>query len=119
MALLETYAPDNLIADNNQPIHKGTGTIASGEGKLKRGSVLTKNSNGKYVITASTLRVGGYLPEAVLAEDTDATSADAVADIYTSGDMKKSALIVAEHHTLDDADISDLKRNGIYVKAGL
>lgn len=119
MALLETYAPDNLIADNNQPIHKGTVTVASGEGELKRGSVLSKNSSGKYVITASTLRVGGYLPEVVLADDVDATSADAVADVYTSGDVKESALIVDKNHTLDADDIADLKKNGIYVKAGL
>lgn len=116
---VENYTPDNLIADNAQPIHKGTVTVKSGEGELKRGSVLTKDSSGKYVITASTLRVGGYLPEVVLAADVDATSADTVGEVYTSGDLKEEALIVDEHHTLSDDDKADLKRNGIYVKAGL
>ena len=117
--LVETYKPDNLIADNNQPLHTGTVTVKSGEGELERGSVLSREQNNKFVITASTLRVGGYLPEVILAEDVDATSADAVAEVYTSGDFKEEALKVAAHHTLDEADKADLKKNGIYVKAGL
>lgn len=117
--LVETYKPDNLIADNNQPLHVGTVTVASGEGELKRGSVLTRNGSDKFVITASTLRVGGFLPEVILAEDIDATSADTVAEAYTSGDFKEDALIVDEHHTLSDADKADLKKNGIYIKAGM
>ena len=117
--LIETYKPDNLIADNNQPLHVGTVSVASGEGELERGSVLTRNGSDKFVITSSTLRVGGYLPEAILAEDVDATSADTVAEVYTSGDFKKEALIVDEHHTLDEADLLDLKKNGIYVKSGM
>jgi len=117
--IVENYIPDNLIADSNQPIHTGTVTVKSGEGELKRGSVLSREQNNKFVITASTLRVGGYLPEVVLAEDVDATSADTVAEVYTSGDFKKEALKVAEHHTLDEADLLDLKKNGIYVKAGM
>jgi len=117
--LVETYKPDNLIADNAQPIHKGTVTVASGEGELKRGSVLTRNGSDKFVITASTLRVGGYLPEVVLAEDVNATDADTVADVYTSGDLKEDALIVAAGYSLSDADKADLKKNGIYVKAGM
>jgi len=117
--LIEAYTPDNLIADNNQPIHKGTVTVKSGEGELKRGSVLTKDSSDKFVITASTMRVGGYFPEVVLAEDVDATSADAVAEVFTSGDVKESALKVAAGYALSDADKADLKKNGIYVKAGM
>lgn len=119
MALIETYTPDNLIADNNQPIHVGTVTIASGQGKLERGSVLTRNGSDKFVITASTLRAGGYYPEVILKEDADATSADTVAEAYTSGDFKEEALIVDENHTLTEADKADLKKNGIYIKAGL
>ena len=117
--IVETYVADNLIADNNQPLHVGTVTVASGEGELKRGTVMTRNGSDKFVITASTLRTGGYFPEVILADDVDATSADTVARAYTSGDFKEESLIVDEHYTLSDADKADLKKNGIYVKAGL
>ena len=38
MALLETYKPDELIADDKHTVATGTVTVASGEGVVKRGT---------------------------------------------------------------------------------
>lgn len=115
MALIETYTPDNLIADNNHALATGTVTVKSGEGKLNRGSVLMRDTNNKFVLADTSAGTA----EVILAEDIDATSADTVANVYVSGDFKTGALIVASGYTLAEADIVALKNAGIYLKAGL
>lgn len=116
--IVENYIPDNLIADNNHALAAGTVTVKSGEGELKRGSLLKRDPSNNKFILASTLPVGG-IAEAVLAVDVDATSADAVADVYISGDIKEDALIKAEGYTLTEEDRVNLKNAGIYLKAGM
>ncbi len=111
MALLDTYKSDNLIATNVHPLSAQTVTVASGEGQLKRGTVLSRNSSDKFQIcgTSSTT------PEVILAADVDATSADAVAEVYNSGDFNGNELIVKNAYTLTSGDIADLKKAGIYI----
>ncbi len=116
--LVEKYNPDNLIAENNHALAVGTVTVKSGEGELKRGSLLKRDpSNNKFVL-ASTLPVGG-IAETVLAADVDATDADAAASAYISGDIKEDALIAAEGYSITEEDRVNLKNAGIYLKAGM
>lgn len=109
--LEQKYSGDNLIAGNTHPLSAQTVTIKSGEGKLKRGSVLMRDANGKYVLADTSAGTA----EVILAADVDATSADTVAEVYCSGDFNETALIVADGYTLTDADRLALKGVGIYV----
>ncbi len=118
MALVETYTPDNLIAENNHALAAGTVTVASGEGQLERGSLLKRDPSTNKFVLASILPVGG-VAETILAVDVDATSADAVADAYVSGDFKEDALKVSDGYTITEDDRVNLKNAGIYLKAGL
>lgn len=115
MALVETAVMDNIIATNAHPLTAQTVTVASGEGELKRGTILARNASNKFQIagTASTT------PEVILAADVDATEADAVAEVYNSGDFFTQNLIVKSQYTLTEADILALKNAGIYLVSGI
>ena len=110
--LEQAYAGDNLIAGNAHPLTGQTVTVKSGEGKLERGSVLMRDTNGKYVLADTSAGTA----EVILAADVDATSADTVAEVYNSGEFSESALKVASGYTLTDADRVNLKNAGVYIE---
>ena len=112
---VERFTPDNLIADDKHTLATGTVTVKSGEGALKRGSVLMRDANDKFVLADTSAGTA----EVILADDVDATSADTVANVYVSGDFKAESLIVASGYTLAEADKVALKNAGIYIVAGL
>ncbi len=117
MAVIETAVADNLIASNAHPITIQTGVVASGEGKLARGTVLMRKSNGKYVAAGESgspaVKYGTC--EVILAKDIDATSADTVAELYNSGEFNARELAVSAGYTLDTDDVAALKNAGIYL----
>lgn len=119
MSLVENYTPDNLIAENIHPLATGTVTVLSGEGKLSRGSVLMRNSNNKFVLADEDSGTPLGTAEVILADEVDATSADAVANVYISGDFNTDALIVASGYTLSEADRVSLKNAGVYLVNGV
>ena len=108
MALLDTFTPDNLIADNTHALAGGTVVVKSGEGELKRGSVLMRDANDEFVLADTSAGTA----EVILAADVDATDAAAVAEVYVSGDFNASALILAEGYTLTEADFGRLLYSG-------
>ena len=72
---------------------------------FKRGAVLSK-ANNKYKLCSSA-------PEAILAEDVDATSEDKQAVVYLTGEFNLSALTAGvDVSTL----IDDLRAKSIFVK---
>lgn len=80
MALLETatVTSDFLKVEAEGYRSRSTGLLASGQGKLKPGTVLGKlTSGGKYVVAANTGSDGSESAVAILAFAADATSADA------------------------------------------
>ncbi|MGE4536319.1 MAG: head decoration protein [Desulfovibrio sp.] len=98
---LGTFSPDNLIAGDAK-IVTAAGTIASGAGALVRGTVLGKiTASGKYLKAIGTAEDGSQTPDAILAEDADATSADALSVVYLSGQFAESALTLDASLTLD------------------
>lgn len=122
----ETLAADNLLAACSYPLIYQTGTIKSGAGKLKRGTVVgtgittpanpdatpptpeVLDTSGKLVIAPR-----GDLAFGVLAEDVDATSADVKASIIICGAVQASELTVVSGSTA--ADFFDgLRRIGIF-----
>ena len=100
MAAIGTITPDNLIA-GDFPRVTAWAVIASGAGVLVRGTVLGQiTASGKCVAVLSTLSNGAQTPYAVLAEDADATSADAQAPIYLTGEFDQNQLVFGGTDTI-------------------
>lgn len=97
--------PDKLIASAKLRHMTQSITVVSGQGVLKRGTVIA--SNGKIMAS-------GLTPHGILCDDVDATSASVVAEVYVTGCFHKQALIVADGYTLSAADIKTLRDGGIF-----
>lgn len=94
---------DNLIAGEFPRVSV---LLTISNGKFKRGTILGKKEDGKYTISASA-------PEAILAEDVDASTEDKQAVAYLTGEFNKSALKAnAEIDTL----VAKLRAKSIFVK---
>ncbi len=107
-----TYTPDALVAGNAHLLVARTVTIASGQ-NLKRGAVIGKiTTGGKYQLSLSAASDGSQVPDLILAEDCDATGADAKALAYSRGDFNANALTLGTAHTV--ASITEgLRAKGI------
>lgn len=95
-------SPDNLIAGPSDVIAVEV-TIASGAGKLSRGSVLGKiTATGLCKIVNSAGNDDGTkIAYAILAEDVDATSSDVVSSAYVAGEFAEGALTFGGSDTAD------------------
>ncbi|MBQ7564605.1 MAG: head decoration protein [Lachnospiraceae bacterium] len=113
--LIETFKGDNLIAGNAHTVTGQTVTVKSGEGELKRGSVLMRDADDKFVLADTSAGTA----EVILAADVDATEADTVAEVFATGDFNANALIVADGYTLTEADLVSLKNAGIYISVAV
>jgi hypothetical protein len=106
-----TYDP--LLSDGTRIVSR-MGTVASGIGKLYRGTILK-------VVPATgvtTVPVAAADCNCVLAENIDATSATVAALLYMSGKMKADAVIWPG--ALPHADVADALRNwGILLESVL
>lgn len=116
--------PDNLFAGNSISAFTVSGTVKSGEGALKRGTVLAMSSGtagtGKLVILGTTAASSETLTAyGILCDDVDATSADAVAELYVTGQFNKNALIVKSGYTIAAADIAALRDGGIFIETAI
>ncbi|MBU1080914.1 MAG: head decoration protein [Spirochaetes bacterium] len=97
----ETYVPDNLGPVGSFPVITDSVTILTGQGILTRGTVLGKiTASGKYIKSLSGASDGSQTPACILAETVDATSADAPAVVYLSGEFSGAALILGTAHTI-------------------
>ena len=112
MEHLGGFTPDNLIAGNDINLFSGTGVFASGGGVLLRGTVLGINADGKLGVLGGS----GLTAYAILCDNTDATGADTVAEIYLTGQFNRHALHVAEGYTMTTADETALRNGGIYLE---
>lgn len=112
---------DNLIANIDVPTKTQTVTIKSGSGALQRGTVLAMSSGtagtGKCVIlgtgaaSSETLTAFG-----ILCDNVDATSSDAIAEVYVTGCFNKAALAVKSAYTITADDIKALRDGGIFLE---
>lgn len=116
-------APEFLFASSRYPVSKVLMPVASGQGKLKRGTALALNTAGKCVIlgTKETVSEKQVLAEAayILAEDVDAKDADVTAEVYRSGHFIKNALVVKEDYSMTDADVEAFRKAGIMLDNGI
>ena len=95
------YKPCNLIAGEYLRIERII-TIASGSA-LTKGSVLGRvTASGKFILSESDATDGSETPDAILAEDVDASAEDKQAVVYFSGEFNENALTLGGSFTLDD-----------------
>jgi len=111
----ETY-PDRLV------IEAGIArvvTIASGAGKLRRGSVIGKvTASRKFLLAKKAAADGSAVPEMILADDVDATSGDVQAVAYLTGKYNSNAIHLDE--SLSVIDVSDAFRTkSLFLDASL
>ncbi len=106
-------APDRLIA-GEFPLKTEQITLISGQ-DLSRGAVLGKiTSGGKYNLSLSAAGDGSQTPDAILAQDTDASGADVATIAYFRGEFNDDELTVGTGHTV--ASIKEgLRAKGIWL----
>ena len=107
--------PEFLFASSKYPVSNVLMPIASGQGVLKRGTALALNADGKCVILGTADAKAAY----ILAEDIDATDAEAMATVYRTGHFIKNALIVKADYTMTDADVEEFRKVGIILDNGI
>lgn len=109
-----TCTPDNLIAGEYPRVERVV-TIAN-SAALTKGAVLGKiTASGKYQLSASAAGDGSETPDAILAEDADASAADVEAVVYFSGEFNESALSLGTGHTVDGVR-AGLRDKNIYLR---
>jgi hypothetical protein len=112
-----SYMPDNLIA-GDFPIRTRKVTLVTGQ-NLARGALLgVITASGKYTLSASAAADGSQTPNAILAEDVDASAGDKDAIVYIAGDFNANTLTYGAGHTA--ASVRDELRNlSIYLHTPL
>ena len=114
---METNTIDSLVAGEGL-IHKSV-TVAAGE-VLERGAVLGKvTADGTYKLAKAGAGDGSEVPNAILAEDVDATAgAVSNVNVIIRGEVNDKALILDSSLALSDIE-EGLREKGIYIKSGL
>ena len=109
------YKPCNLLAGEYPRIERII-TIASGS-NLAKGAVLGRiTSSGKFVLSASGESDGSETPDAILAEDVDASAEDKQAVVYFSGEFNENALELGTGHTLESIR-AGLRSKSIFLRS--
>lgn len=111
--LIGEYKPDGLIYDSAYPLTTKSVRIRAGQGKLLRGTVLCYSDgtggDSKYVaISTAALENETLIPDCILADDTDATSA-VVSEAYRTGHFASNKVI----GTITEKQARTLAQNGI------
>lgn len=95
----ETYTPDGLVAGNAHLLVGRKVTILSGQ-NIVRGTLLGKiTTGGKYIKSLSGAADGSETPDAILAEDVDASAGDKEGLVYMRGDFVEEAVTFGTAHT--------------------
>lgn len=109
------YKPCNLLAGEYPRIERII-TIASGSA-LTKGSVLGRiTASGKFVLSESDATDGSETPDAILAEDVDASAEDKQSVVYFSGEFNENALTLGGSFTLDDIR-AGLRSKSIFLRS--
>ena len=108
-----TFNLDGLLIGEH-PVTSRQITLLTGQ-NLARGAVLGKiTATGKYILSLSAAVDGSEVPDAVLAEATDATAADVATPAYFTGGFDESKLVLGTAHTA--ASIKEgLRTKGIHL----
>lgn len=93
-----SYRQDNLIAGDLQLVTQNI-TLKMGQGILQRGTVLSKDETGVYVISKSTSTAPTSI--VVLADTFDTTDNDVTAGAYFTGEFNANRIVMDDSWALD------------------
>lgn len=93
-------------------------TVKSGAGVLTRGTVLGRvTATGKFLKSLSAASDGSEVPDAILLEDVDATSADKEAVVcFWAEAVDQDKLVIGASHTIGSVDLVFRKQSIFLVK---
>lgn len=116
--ITETTLVDQNLLAGGHPVVLYPIVLGSGAGDLDAGQVLGRQTtDSKYYKFSATASDGTETPRAILARDTDATSADAATVAYVHGEFNQDKL---NWNSADSSQIAAAKRTlqgfGIFVK---
>jgi hypothetical protein len=111
-----SHTHDNLIAGD--AVNMVTESIVLDTGNLTRGALLGRLADGKYVLSLAAADDGSQTPVAILAEDTNATSADKTTVAYLTGEFNTAAMTFGTGHTAASVK-AGLRDLGIFLKTNL
>lgn len=126
------FTPDSLIVSDDFPILKAGIGLKAGQGVLKRGSLIMKNTDGAGYIAGFTVTVtdteaaAGTSSDAemkifgILTDDTD-TGTDAAAEnipavCYQTGAFNRAAVIVSGEGATVDTYEDDMKTVSLFLR---
>ena len=95
----QVFDPDHLIANNHHLIIGRVITVLSGQ-TLTRGALIGKDATDKYALSLAGDSNGTQTPDAILAEDVDASAGDTPALAYFRGDFNANRVTLGTGHTL-------------------
>lgn len=108
------FTPDTLVIEVKQGRKV---LIKGGSGIHKRGSVIGKDADKKFQLSVAAATDGTEVPDAILADDVDATGPDDVEAIaFFECTVNQSALILGGGHTLGSID-DVLRTKGIWLQS--
>ena len=91
---INEFEYDGLIGGTQPALFTKNVVIASGAGKLARGTVLGQiTADKKYKMIDSTSEDGSQVAKAVLAYPVDATTTDVIGTVYWSGPFNRERLL--------------------------
>ena len=112
---------DNLVVSSKHDLDVKIVNVASGQGVLKRGTVLAVTSESTYVVCGSELDDNVTATANCIVSDSADTGTEAGSEVsvvvYISGNMNVNALIVADGYELSNADKEDLRNAGLFLSS--
>lgn len=115
---MNEFKPDNLIANINVPIITDVVALKQGE-KLKRGSVLGVDGDGKYLLSKSGATDGSNEAVRILAEDADATAKELKVVVFKMGAFNANSLILGDGHTVESVKKTLWEKSNIDIKIAI
>ena len=111
---LESSSQDKLIAGVMHRVTESVYPVLSGQGVLARGTVVgLVTASSKLKKIASAAGDGSEAVYGIIAETVDATSADASAVVYLSGQFNQAALVFGTGSTIANTK-ADARTKGIF-----
>lgn len=114
MKTVGKFEYEHLIA-GSFPVQTAIVNVASGQGVLKRGSVLGKAADDSIVLVGGETEATAEFIVAEEVDTTESTGTEIPAIVYVSGAFNRSALIIDGDGSIDEHEES-LKKFGIYLK---
>lgn len=126
--------PDNLIMDISRTMDATLISMTSPQKVLKRGTLLGITPDYDYVVYGgadsqasssaddstpqAALQASSVTPCYIVSDTIDLSEETQKVEIgvYTAGEFRKSAVIVAEGYELTDGDLQELRKLGIILK---